>query len=152
MDYSKEIAAKREDAAGLEHDPHPVDQSPVVPDRVQSQDAGPPAGRRSEPLEVLDGRGLARTVGTQQHGDLAATGHERHTVDGSHRAVVDPEVLDLDDGVGHVRKLPPSTSAHTSSGWVASSSAPAMRSSSTPPYPQVAPMQWRPWAAAPSTS
>ena len=57
-------------------------------------------GRLVEAGDAVEDRGLARAVGTDDGGDLARPGRERHVVDRHQTAEAHGQVLDLDERAG----------------------------------------------------
>ena len=84
------------DAAGLEHQSDAGPERPPARGRVQAEDARATAVGAAEPLDDLDGRGLARAVGPEQRDDLAGLDGQGHTVDDGPVAVPLDQAIDLD--------------------------------------------------------
>ena len=67
---------------------------------VVPEDADGPAVALPEPLDALDGGGLAGAVGAEDPEDLALLDGERHVLDGHVLSVALVQVVDLDDAHG----------------------------------------------------
>src|SRR5690606_775102 len=84
---------------GLQDDPDVGAPVLVATGRVLAQHRDPAAGGQPETLEDLDGRRLARTVGTEEDDDLTAVHPEGHAVEHVLRPVAHAQVGHVDDDV-----------------------------------------------------
>ena len=70
------------EAAALEQDPGATPDNGAVGDRVEPQDADLAVGRRGQPFEHLERRGLPGAIGAEQRGDRSGRHVEIHPTDG----------------------------------------------------------------------